>query len=88
MGSGASHGQAVIEPLVQSAQPAARDTWQRPETWPSRKEVPTPSPDAPHVVLSTKFVEPWGTISRGLKEILEEKGCTVYNPNTATWCKL
>ena len=64
------------------AQPAE---WQRPATWPARKEVMPPSPDAPHVVLSTKFVEPWGTISRGFKEILEEKGCTVYNPNTVTW---
>ena len=46
------------------------------------KEAPPLGPDAPHVVLSTKFEEPWGTISRGLKEILVEKGCTVYNPNT------
>ena len=80
---------AVAGEHRQSAQPTARDAspaeWQRPETWPARKEVPTPSPDAMHVVLSTKFVEPWGTISRGFKEILEEKGCTVYNPNTATW---
>ena len=59
--------------------------WQRPATWPARKKVPPPGRDAPHVVLSTKFVEPWGTISRGFKEILEEKGCTVYNPNTVTW---
>ena len=56
--------------------------WQRPATWPPPKEVPPQGPDAPHVVLSTKFEEPWGTISRGLKEILVEKGCTVYNPNT------
>ncbi|CAE7349735.1 RSPH1 [Symbiodinium sp. CCMP2592] len=26
--------------------------------------------------------EPWFTISVGIKEILEELGCTVYNPNT------
>ena len=58
------------------------DEWRRPATWPAPKEVPPPGPDAPHVVLSTKFEEPWGTISRGLKEILEELGCTVYNPNT------
>ena len=38
-----------------------------------------PSSDAPHVVLST-FEEPWYTIGRGVKEILEEKGCTVYHP--------
>ena len=56
--------------------------WQRPATWPAPKEVPPPGPDAPHVVLSTKFEEPWGTISRGLKEILVERGCTVYNPTT------
>ena len=65
--------------------PCAKDgpkEWQRPATWPAPKEVPPPGPDAPHVVLSTKFEEPWGTISRGLKEILEELGCTVYNPNT------
>ena len=56
--------------------------WQRPATWPAPKEVRPSGPDAMHVVLSTKFEEPWGTISRGLKEILEELGCTVYNPNT------
>ena len=43
--------------------------------------MPRPGPDAPHVVLSTKFEEPWGTIARGMKEILEERGVTVYNPN-------
>ena len=58
------------------------DKWQRPATWPAPKEVLPPGPDAPHVVLSTKFEEPWGTTSRGLKKILVEKGCTVYNPNT------
>ena len=61
---------------------SSKAEWQRPATWPPPKEVPPPGPDAPHVVLSTKFEEPWGTISRGLKEILVEKGCTVYNPNT------
>ena len=76
-----------VEPSVQhwqGAQPSAQESkeWQRPATWPAPKEVPPPGPDAPHVVLSTKFEEPWGTISRGLKEILEELGCTVYNPNT------
>ena len=81
MGCGASAQRKIEEsPAVK---PAAE--WQRPAAWPARKEVPTPSPDAMHVVLSTKFVEPWGTISRGFKEILEEKGCTVYNPNTVTW---
>ncbi|CAE7205934.1 PIP5K6 [Symbiodinium sp. CCMP2592] len=53
------------------------DEWIRPKSWPPRR-----SPDAPHVVLSTKFQEPWKTISIGIKEILEELGCTVYNPNT------
>ena len=78
-----------VEPSVQHwqrAQPGAEEAtpkeWQRPATWPAPKEVSPPGPDAPHVVLSTKFEEPWGTISRGLKEILVEKGCTVYNPNT------
>ena len=78
-----------VEPSVQpwhGAQPGAAEAtpkeWQRPATWPAPKEVSPPGPDAPHVVLSTKFEEPWGTISRGLKEILVEKGCTVYNPNT------
>jgi len=56
--------------------------WSRPTTWPPRKPVPQTGPDAPHVVLSTKFQEPWLTISIGIKEILEELGCTVYNPNT------
>ena len=56
--------------------------WQRPATWPAPNEVQPLGPDTPHVVLSTKFEEPWGTISRGLKEILVERGCTVYNPNT------
>ena len=54
--------------------------WQRPATWPAPKEVPPPGPDAPHVVLSTKFEEPWGTISRGLKEILEELGLYGIQP--------
>ena len=44
--------------------------WKRPDTWPPRKSLPPPGPDAPHVVLSTKFGEPWYTISRGLKQIL------------------
>ena len=35
-----------------------------------------------HVVLATRFEEPWYSISQGLQEILEEKGCTVYNLNT------
>ena len=88
MGSGASAQGAAIEPSV-SAQPGVQDAWQRPETWPARKEVPALGYNAPHVVLSTKYKEPWGSISRGLKEILEEKGCSVYNPNTATLrCKL
>ena len=77
---------AVAGEHWQSAQPGAEDAkaaeWQRPATWPARKEVPTPSDDTPHVVLSTKFEEPWYTVSRGLKEILQERGCTVYNPNT------
>ncbi|CAJ1375448.1 unnamed protein product [Effrenium voratum] len=59
-----------------------REGWQRPTTWPPRKPVPTRR-DAPHVVLSTKFGKPWYTVSVGFKEILEEQGCTVYNPNTA-----
>ncbi|CAE7734625.1 RSPH1 [Symbiodinium sp. CCMP2592] len=58
------------------------DEWIRPTTWPPRKSVLERGPDAPHVVLSTKFQEPWKTISIGVKEILEELGCTVYNPNT------
>ena len=58
------------------------DNWSRPTTWPPRKRVLERGPDAPHVVLSTKFQEPWLTISIGMKEILEELGCTVYNPNT------
>ena len=58
------------------------DNWSRPTTWPPRKSVLERGPDAPHVVLSTKFQEPWLTISIGIKEILEELGCTVYNPNT------
>ena len=93
-GAEASAGPQAIEvlptpasqPFRQSAQPAAEDAraaeWQRPDTWPARKDLPTPSRDAPHVVLSTKFEEPWYTVSRGLKEILQERGCTVYNPNT------
>ena len=56
--------------------------WQRPDTWPAPKEVPPPSPGAQHVVLPTEFDEPWDTICRGLKEILVERGCTVYNPHT------
>ena len=58
------------------------DEWSRPTTWPPRKSGLEKAPDAPHVVLSTKFQEPWYTISIGVKEILEELGCTVYNPNT------
>ena len=58
------------------------DDWSRPTTWPPRKTVLERGPEAPHVVLSTKFQEPWITISIGIKEILEELGCTVYNPNT------
>eukprot|EP00439_Symbiodinium_sp_Y106_P036729 s528_g4.t1 len=58
------------------------DDWSRPTTWPPRKTVLERGPEAPHVVLSTKFQEPWLTISIGIKEILEELGCTVYNPNT------
>ncbi|CAE7640455.1 PIP5K8, partial [Symbiodinium necroappetens] len=54
----------------------------RPTTWPAKKRLPERGPDAPHVVLSTKFGEPWYSISVGVKEILEELGCTVYNPNT------
>ena len=76
---------AVAGEHMQSTQPGAEDAkaaeWQRPATWPAWKEAPTPSDDAPHVVLSTKFEEPWYTVSRGLKEILQERGCTVYNPN-------
>ena len=80
-------GETSVEPSVQhwqGAQPGAEGSkeWQRPATWPAPKEVSPPGPDAPHVVLSTKFEEPWSTISRGLKEILLELGCTVYNPNT------
>ena len=83
----AAGAEPSVEPSVQhwqGAQPGAEESkeWQRPAKWPAPKEVPPPGPDAPHVVLSTKFEEPWGTISRGLKEILEELGCTVYNPNT------
>ena len=69
-----------VEPSVQQgAQPGAAGStrWQRPATWPAPQEVRPPGPDAPHVVLSTKFEEPWGTISRGLKAILAERGCTV-----------
>ena len=73
------------KPWQEAAQPSSHNArpkeWQRPAMWPARKEVLPPGPDAPHVVLSTKFEEPWWTISRGLKEILVEKGCTVYNPN-------
>ena len=29
-----------------------------------------------------KFQEPWFTICMGIKEILEELGCNVRNPNT------
>lgn len=36
----------------------------------------------PHVVISTKFQEPWFSYSQDFKEILMELGCTVYNPNT------
>ena len=55
--------------------------WKRPGTWPLRKSVLERSRDPPHVVLSTKFQRPWCTISIGIKEILEELGCTVCNPN-------
>ncbi|CAE7217226.1 PIP5K9 [Symbiodinium necroappetens] len=56
--------------------------WSRPTTWPARKRLPERGPNAPHVVLSTKFEEPWYTVSIGIKEVLEELGCTVYNPST------
>ena len=36
----------------------------------------------PHVVISTKFQEPWYTYSQDFKVLLMELGCTVYNPNT------
>ena len=36
----------------------------------------------PHVVISTKFQEPWFTYSQDYKVMLMELGCTVYNPNT------
>ncbi|CAE7768377.1 PIP5K9, partial [Symbiodinium microadriaticum] len=58
------------------------EKWSRPTTWPSRKRLPERGPHTPHVVLSTQFGEPWCTVSIGIKEILEELGCTVYNPNT------
>ena len=57
-------------------------SWKRPATWPPRKAVLKRSADPPHVVLSTKFQEPWYTVSIGIKEIFEELGCKVYNPNT------
>ncbi|CAK9052228.1 Hypothetical protein (Fragment), partial [Durusdinium trenchii] len=43
----------------------------------------------PHVVISTKFEEPWYSISLKVKEGLERAGCSVYNPNTdnAELCK-
>ena len=78
----ASGERSKAVPGHQAPQDARAAEWQRPATWPARKDVPTPSDDAPHVVLSTKFEEPWYTVSRGLKEILQERGCTVYNPNT------
>ena len=90
-GQGCSKGHSSLAPPV-PAQPMAGyksasydkvpNDWSRPTTWPPRKPVPQTGPDAPHVVLSTKFQEPWLTISIGIKEILEELGCTVYNPNT------
>ena len=74
-----------IEPMAGAAR-ASYDRvsakWSRPTTWPARKRLPERGPDAPHVVLSTKFGEPWYTISVGIKEVLEELGCTVYNPNS------
>ena len=36
----------------------------------------------PHVVISTKFQEPWYTYSQDYKLILMQLGCSVYNPNT------
>ena len=78
----ASGERSKAVPGHQPPQDARAAEWQRPATWPAWKEAPTPSDDAPHVVLSTKFDEPWYTVSRGLKEILQERGCTVYNPNT------
>jgi len=35
-----------------------------------------------HVVLSTKYQEPWFSIAAEVKNILVGLGCTVYNPNT------
>ena len=60
---------------------ASVECYMRPDTWPPRKAVPSPGRDAPHVVLQSKYEEPWGTIARGMKEILVERGCTVYDPN-------
>ena len=70
----------LIEPMAGYDKVPAE--WSRPTTWPARKRLPERGPDAPHVVLSTKFGEPWYSISMDVKEVLEELGCTVYNPNT------
>ena len=43
---------------------------------------PPGPPPKPHVVLSTRFENPWLEISKWTKEMLEEGGCSVYNPNT------
>ena len=75
----------VLIELMAGAARASYDKvakWSRPTTWPARKRLPERGPNAPHVVLSTKFEEPWYTVSIGIKEVLEELGCTVYNPNT------
>eukprot|EP00439_Symbiodinium_sp_Y106_P022903 s3084_g2.t2 len=71
-----------VQQMTDSTNDELADKWSRPTTWPPRKRLPERGPDAPHVVLSTKFQEPWFTISIGIKEVLEELGCTVYNPNT------
>ena len=81
----ASRAQGEVEPVEETSaehwvQHWQREGpgWQRPDTWPSTKPVPAPRPGAPHVLLSTKFAEAWFTITLGMKEILMERGCTVY----------
>ena len=52
--------------------------WSRQTTWPARKRLPERGPDAPHVVLSTKFREPWyTTISIGIKWVQTGSVCFV-----------
>lgn len=63
----AHHKDRVAE--LERAPPAAPEFWQRQGL-------------RPHVVISTKFQEPWYTYSQDFKVLLMELGCTVYNPNT------